>query len=344
MEVFPAHHESLEDFLATLRAAFLYAKTVTLGLTEWPETNEVMARNRRIGTSLTGITQFVANRGLDTLRIWCKKGYRCLKECDQDYSGRFGIPLSIKITTVKPSGTVSLLGGATSGVHFPESRFIIRRVRISKLKPMLKKLQKAGYHVEADVTNPKVAVVSFPVDYGEGVRSAASVSIWEQLLIAAFLQRYWSDNQVSATVTFDPKTEGDQIAHALKHYQHLLKSISFLPRLKAGAYKQMPLEAITEAQYEDMVSRIEKIDWNAESSEPVADARMELFCTSDVCVLVSPENAPKSRTKRARDDDENSSETGLKRLKRRPSRKRAAEEEQKKDTIKKKRKVASNGQ
>ena len=44
---------------------------------------------------------------------------------------------------------------------------------------------------------------------------------------AAFMQRHWADNQVSCTVTFDPKTEGEQIPHVLNYYQYHLKGISY---------------------------------------------------------------------------------------------------------------------
>ena len=55
VETFPANHQTLENYLDTLEYSLLYAKIVTLGLPEWDETAEVMARNRRIGCSMSGI-------------------------------------------------------------------------------------------------------------------------------------------------------------------------------------------------------------------------------------------------------------------------------------------------
>lgn len=102
--------------------AFLYAKTVTLGLPHWEKTADVMARNRRIGTSMSGIAQFIANKGIGELVNWCNQGYSALKAYDKYLSNEmFKVPESIKITSIKPSGTVSLLAGATPGVHFPLS-------------------------------------------------------------------------------------------------------------------------------------------------------------------------------------------------------------------------------
>ena len=250
VETFPDKHENVEDFKKTLELAVMYAKTVTLGPTHWPQTNNVMLRNRRIGTSLSGIAQFINNRGIEELREWCEQGYQKVQETDKDLSGFFGIPESIKTTCVKPSGTVSLLAGATAGMHYPESRFYTRRVRISTSSDLVAKLELAGYDIEpckGDEENTRV--VSIPIDAGEGIKTVKEVSMWEQLSLAAFLQRYWADNQVSCTVTFDPKTEGSYIKDALNYFQYSLKGISFLPRLEYGAYPQMPYEAITEEQY-----------------------------------------------------------------------------------------------
>eukprot|EP00466_Bigelowiella_natans_P013932 jgi/Bigna1/41126/e_gw1.50.13.1 len=253
VETFPNNHDSVEDFKRTLNSAFLYAKTVTLGHTHWPETNTVMTRNRRIGCSMTGIAQFINSKGLHQLKEWCEGGYDHIQDCDKKYSEMFGVPRSIKTTSIKPSGTVSLLAGATPGMHYPESRHYLRRVRIPNSSDLLEPLKKAGYPIEPAIGQEGTAVVSIPIDAGEGIRTVEQVSMWEQLSLASFLQKYWADNQVSCTVTFDPETEGKEIKNALNYFQYQLKGISFLPKLPAGAYPQMPYEAITEEQYEEVV-------------------------------------------------------------------------------------------
>ena len=132
VETFPSNHESLEDYQRTLKYAYLYAKTVTLGRTHWSDTNRVMLRNRRIGCSVSGVAQFITNRGLDEFKSWLNGGYDVIQTWDKQYSDWMAVPRSVKTTSVKPSGTVSLLAGATPGLHYPESRFYIRRVRLSK--------------------------------------------------------------------------------------------------------------------------------------------------------------------------------------------------------------------
>lgn len=106
VETFPDKHDGLEDFLRTLELAVLYAKSVTLGPTHWPRTNNVMLRNRRIGTSLSGIAQFISSRGLNTLKVWCERGYQHVQKSDKRISDHFGIPRSIKTTCIKPSGPI----------------------------------------------------------------------------------------------------------------------------------------------------------------------------------------------------------------------------------------------
>ena len=120
VETFPHHHNSFEDYKRTLKYAYMYAKTVTLGMTHWKETNQVLQRNRRIGTSMSGVQQLVARIGLNETINWMDKGYQWIRECDKEYSQNwFAIPESIKVTSIKPSGTVSLLPGATPGIHWP---------------------------------------------------------------------------------------------------------------------------------------------------------------------------------------------------------------------------------
>ena len=167
VETFPAAHGSFEEFADTLRSAFLYAKTVTLGPTHWPASNAVMQRNRRIGTSMSGLAQFVGARGVGELKEWCERGYAVVAAEDARCSELFGVARSVKTTCVKPSGTVSLLAGATPGVHFPEARFYWRRVRLGREHPLVPRLAAAGYGVEPALEDPeRKVVITVPVDAG----------------------------------------------------------------------------------------------------------------------------------------------------------------------------------
>ena len=283
VETFPDNHKDLDDYITTLKYAYLYAKTVTLGKTHWAETNRVMLRNRRIGCSVSGIAQFITHRGQGELRRWLESGYNAIQKYDKGYSDWLAVPRSIKTTSVKPSGTVSLLAGSTPGLHYPESRFYIRRIRLSVNSPLLKPLEKAGYKIEpAFGSEDSTVVVDVPVDVGEGIRTVNDVSMWEQMCLAAFMQRNWADNQVSCTVTFDPEKEGKHIASALDYFQYQLKGISLLPKTHIGAYKQMPYEEITEKKYNKMVSELSYLSFRQVKGN---EAEVEKFCNNDTCEI-----------------------------------------------------------
>lgn len=284
-ETFPFHHKNQEEYLDTLRYAFLYAKIVTLGKTHWPETNSVMMRNRRIGVSMTGIVQFLNKFGLAELKNWSESGYDFLKQYDRRLSQFLQIPESIKITSIKPSGTVSLLGGATPGLHYPHSRFYIRRVRLGSNSPLVEELKNNGYHVEPDVMQPdNTVVVSFPIDIGEGVKTIKETNIWDQLSLASFMQKYWADNQVSCTVSFKP-SEANQIKQALDYFQYQLKGVSFLPLPEETGtlpYPQMPYEEINKEMFIKLANNIKTKKISTETKQTQLENGSN-FCDSDSC-------------------------------------------------------------
>ena len=286
VELYPTRNDDMYDFARSIKFAYLYAKTVTL-LNEKirdKDSRDVMMRNRRIGLSMTGITQFAARHGTSVLREWATYGSAETDRYDRVYSHWLDIPLSVRKRTVKPSGTVSLLAGVTPGVHFPEDLYYIRRIRISSGTDLEQKLRELGYHIEADVYSTGTSVVSFPVFVGDGVRSVKNVSIWEQLELAAFMQQYWSDNSVSVTVTIPANTTTDEIVAALNLYQHRLKSVSMLPATESGAYQQMPYEGIDKKTYEQMLSLLDNS--NAINQLLVGSDRTEdKYCDTDVCAI-----------------------------------------------------------
>ena len=279
VETFPAHHESLEDYKRTLKFAYLYGKTVTLIPTHYPKTNAVMMRNRRIGTSMSGITQAIAKFGRYEFLNWCDQGYSYIKDLDKTYSDWLCIPKSIKTTSVKPSGTVSLLAGATPGIHYPHSEFYIRRVRLQDSSPLVQICKDSGYHVEPDAYATDTVVVEFPVQTEHFNKSVKNVTIFEQFQNASDMQKYWADNQVSITVTFSPD-EVKYIETCLKMYERNLKSISLLPHAESAGYKQLPYEEITEEKYNSMLSQLKPLVLNGNTHEV-----QDKFCDSDTCTI-----------------------------------------------------------
>jgi ribonucleoside-triphosphate reductase (thioredoxin) len=284
VETYLNRHTDLEDFKRTLKFAYLYAKTVTLLPTHWEETNAIMQRNRRIGTSVSGVANFADNKGLPVLRQWMDEGYKIIKSYDTNYSEWLGIRESIKMTTVKPSGTVSILAGESPGVHWTVGgQYFNRAIRFSNSDPMLPLFKLANYRVEPASESPDTtSVVFFPIK-SEAKRSEKDVSIYEKMALAATAQRYWSDNSVSVTISFDPEKEASAIGTALHMYDGQLKTVSFLPSGN-HVYPQMPYTQITAEEYEEQgVMQLFPIDFSGVYAGMAADAIGEAYCTTDAC-------------------------------------------------------------
>lgn len=283
VETYLNRHESLEDFKRTLKFAYLYAKTVTLLPTHWEETNAIMQRNRRIGTSISGIANFADNKGHHLLRQWMDEGYAVVKTYDQTYSEWLGIRESIKTTTVKPSGTVSILAGESPGVHWtPGGKYFLRAIRFSNGDPMLPLFKMANYRIEPASESPDTtSVVFFPIKT-DASRSEKDVSIFEKMALASTAQRYWSDNSVSVTITFDSEKEKDSVGTVLHMYDGQLKTVSFLP-MGNTVYPQMPYTQITEEEYNEYGMQLFPIDFEGVYEGLAADAVGEAYCTTDAC-------------------------------------------------------------
>ena len=285
VETYLNRHDDLDDYLRTLKFAYLYAKTVTLLPTHWEETNAIMQRNRRIGTSMSGVANFADRKGLPVLRDWMDKGYDVIKNYDQVYSEWLGIRESIKTTTVKPSGTVSILAGESPGVHWtPGGEYFLRAIRFANEDPMLQLFKMAKYRVEPASESPDTtSVVFFPIK-SVAKRSEKDVSIYEKTALAATAQHYWSDNSVSVTVSFDAKKEKDAVGTVLHMFDGQLKTISFLPMGNA-VYPQMPYTQITAEEYEEYTMKLFPIDFSGIYAGMAADAIGEAYCTTDACEI-----------------------------------------------------------
>nr|DAW17344.1 MAG TPA: hypothetical protein [Caudoviricetes sp.] len=283
VETYLNRHDSLEDYKRTLKFAYLYAKTVTLLPTHWEETNAIMQRNRRIGTSMSGVANFADNNGIPALKEWMDKGYETVKRYDEVYSEWLGVRESIKTTTIKPSGTVSILAGESPGVHWtPGGKFFLRAIRFGNNDPMLPLFKMAQYRIEPASESPDTtSVVYFPIK-SAATRAEKDVSIYDKMSLAATAQRYWSDNSVSVTVTFDPETESKDVGTVLHMYDGQLKTVSFLPSGN-HVYPQMPYTQITEEEYDQYALQLFPIDFAGVYAGLAMDAIGDSYCTTDAC-------------------------------------------------------------
>ena len=217
-------------------------------------TEEIVHKNMRMGIGITGVLQ-----SSEEQKTWLKDVYTKLREFDKEYSAKNGFPESIKITTVKPSGTLSLLPGVTPGCHPAYARYMIRRIRISANHPLVQTCRDHGYPVEYQQNfdgseDRSTMVVSFPFRHPDNAVLAKDMTAIDQLETIKWLQSEWSDNSVSCTVYYRMEELPEIKKYLKKNYKTNHKSLSFLLHNEHG-FKQAPLEEITKEQYDDLVAK-----------------------------------------------------------------------------------------
>lgn len=232
-------------------------KAISAGNFIHEETNKIVHKNMRLGMGITGICQ-----ALDKID-WLDECYVRLRNFDKEWSKKRGWNESIKLTTVKPSGTLSLLGGSTPGIHPAYSKYYIRRVRMSSDDRLVAVCRKAGYKVEYlkrfDGTDDYgTSIVEFPCETPDGSLLAKDVDVIQQLELVKKMQNIWSDNAVSVTAYYKPE-ELDTIKDWMKaNYEGYIKSVSFLLHSNHG-FVQAPYEEITESEYKQRIAKVKDI-------------------------------------------------------------------------------------
>jgi len=218
------------------------------------ETEAIVHKNMRMGIGVTGYLQATEEQ-----RSWLDGAYRWLRAYDIAYSDAMGWPQSIKLTTVKPSGTLSLLAGVTPGAHPAYSQYYIRRIRMASDSEIAAVCRANGYKIEYvknfdGTEDMSTLVVEFPCKFPMGTKLAEQMSAVDQLNVIKRLQSEWSDNSVSVTIYYR-KTELSEIKEWLASNYNTVKSVSFLLHNDHG-FVQAPLEEITKEQYEEISSRV----------------------------------------------------------------------------------------
>lgn len=226
------------------------------------ETADIVHKNMRMGIGITGVLQATEEQ-----KSWLTTTYDELRDFDKEYSALHGFPESIKITTVKPSGTLSLLPGVTPGCHPAYAQYMIRRIRISADHSLVNVCREHGYPVEYQQNfdgseDHSTVVVSFPFAYPEGTVLANEMTALSQLETVKWLQEVWSDNSVSCTVYYRKEELPEIKKYLAKNYKNNHKSLSFLLHSEHG-FKQAPYEEITKEAYDALVAKttlITKVD------------------------------------------------------------------------------------
>jgi len=195
--------------------------------------------NRRLGIGVTGVSEFLRHRPVRQL----SELYGFISELDRRYARRYSEPRSVRLTCVKPSGTLSILAGVSAGMHQPYAESYLRRVRFAATDPLVEVLDRSGIHVEPEV-NGNGLVASFPVAHEGEVTTADNTPALHLLQRHRLLQKHWADNAVSCTVPYSPE-ELPSIRTWLNRHWCETKAVSFLPRNpSAEAFPQMPYERL----------------------------------------------------------------------------------------------------
>ena len=271
----------VEEFVEAARLMHRYGKRVTCAKYHIPETQKVIDRNRRVGTSLTGFLNSPLSDPdvLDT-------AYRAIQDENAAYSKELGIPLSIRTTLNKPSGTVSKVMDCEDfeGIKARDSRYMIQRIRFEANDPLIPLLRTAGHRMEPEIKldgslDHGTQVVDFYLAYdGDGPIKDEGFDTWKQLDTLVMAQKWWADQAVSTTVYYR-RSEIPQIKEWLTNNLKFLKTISFLVEDDHG-FKQAPKESITQEQYETLSKNISPIPFD--EIENVGDIEIE-GCESGLC-------------------------------------------------------------
>jgi len=223
-------------------------------------TEKIVHKNMRMGIGITGVMMSTKEQ-----LSWLDETYNKLRAFDKKYSARMGWPESIKLTTLKPSGTLSLLAGVTPGVHpAPAGPYFIRRMRIASDSALVEVCRSHGYDVEFQTKfdgslDKSTMVVSFPCKLPHWVKTGKDIDVLDQLDMVKRMQREWSDNSVSVTAYYSKKDIPRIKKYLIKNWNDNFKTLSFLLYHGHG-FDQAPYEEITKSEYEQMSKRCTPIN------------------------------------------------------------------------------------
>lgn len=253
--IFLPRVESFDQFKEISRLLYLTQKAITNLDFPYEKTTSITRKNRRLGQSITGVMQCSEEQ-----LSWLSPGYDALRELDKTYSAAHGISESVRLTTVQPGGTLPLLPGVLSATGPAFSEYFIRRIRFGSSDPLLPTLRKRGHNIVPEVgldgsINHTRMVVEFPCKSPDGAILTKDVTALSQLEIIKRMQTEWADNAVSATVYYRPEELGAIQSWLAENYETGVKSVSFLLH-KDHNFPLAPLEEITKAEYEKMLSKL----------------------------------------------------------------------------------------
>jgi len=280
-----AEKTRLATILGTFQSSLVNFKYVS---SSWKKNCE---EERLLGVSMTGIMDNPltnGKKGKKDLADNLEKLKQIAVETNAHMSKLLGINQSVAITCVKPSGTVSQLVDAASGIHARHNPYYIRTVRGDKKDPLTQMMVDAGFPVEDDQMNPShTSVFSFPIKVDKGAVFRTDMTAIEQLEMWLTYQIHWCEHKPSITVSVKEHEWLDVGAWVYNHFD-FMSGVSFLP-FSDHTYAQAPYQDTDETGYKTLLAKMPKdVDWNKLAEYEMSDMTVgaqELACAAGFCEI-----------------------------------------------------------
>jgi ribonucleoside-diphosphate reductase alpha chain len=299
-EVVVRESDTEESLKRKVRLATILG-TMQASLTNFQYISSEWAKNCReealLGVSLTGILDCKLTNGRSGSGVNDELGLSLLLSemrqlaisTNKDWADRIGIEQSAAITCVKPSGTVSQLTDAASGIHARHAPYYVRTVRADNKDPLCQMMKEMGFPNEADVMKPEhTTVFSFPMKSPDGSVFRKDMTAIEHLNLWLVYQRNWCEHKPSITVTVKESEWMDVGAWVYAHFDEV-SGISFLPYAD-HSYRQAPYQDCTKEEYETLLAKMPKdADWSLLSNYEKEDntiGNQTFACSGDKCEVV----------------------------------------------------------
>lgn len=266
--------------------------TIQATMVDFPYLRKVWQNNtaeeRLLGVSLTGIMD---NALTNTVTDEAKDILNAMREAavaaNAEHADMLGIPRSTAITCVKPSGTVSQLVDAASGIHTRHSDFYFRTVRGDNKDPLTQFMVDKGIHAEPDVMNPDTTtVLTFPIMSPQDALTRDSLTAVEHLELWKMYQEHWCEHKPSITISVKEDEWPEVGAWVFNNFDDI-SGISFLPH-DGGSYRQAPYQEVEYDEYIEMANLVpSKINWDEMiEEEDTTTGSQELACSAGSCEII----------------------------------------------------------
>ena len=285
-------HDTLETLMEKIENAVIMG-TFQSTLTDFRYLRPIWKKNaeeeRLLGVSFTGIMDHpVLSEVSDKATLWLTTLRDHAIAINKIWAAKLGINQSVAITTVKPSGTVSQLVDASSGIHARYAHYYIRTVRADKKDPLAIMMRSVGFPVEDDCMKPNSGdVFSFPVKGPDSGVFRNDMTALEQLEHYRMFKEVWCEHNPSITVYVKDKEWLEVGAWVYKHFDSV-GGVSFLPHTEHN-YRQAPYTEVDEATYLALLARMPSIDWSELKKfekQDTTNGNRELACSAGVCEIL----------------------------------------------------------